>query len=135
MADSHNTPHVDMMRSPLGRARGYGAAQVGLGHWWAQRVTSVALVPLSLWFVCAVIRLEGASRADVAHWLAGPLPMVLMLVTLATLFYHLQLGISVIIEDYVHHEAMKVASGMLVKAVCLLLALVGMVSVLRLGLT
>ena len=60
-------PHVAVMRSPLGRARGLGSARAGSGHWWAQRLTSIALVPLTLWFICAVLRLEGATRVEVAE--------------------------------------------------------------------
>ena len=60
-------PQLDIMRSPLGRARGLGAAKAGAAHWWAQRLTAIALVPLTLWFLCSVIRLLGATRDDVAR--------------------------------------------------------------------
>jgi succinate dehydrogenase / fumarate reductase membrane anchor subunit len=127
-------PHVDMMRSPLGRARGLGPARRGSHHWWAQRLTSVALVPLSLWFICAVIRLEGASRGDVAAWMSGPLPIVLTIALVAGTFYHLQLGLQVIIEDYVHNEALRLASVLVIKGATFLLALACVISALRLGL-
>ena len=126
-------PHVAVMRSPLGRARGLGSARAGSGHWWAQRLTSIALVPLTLWFICAVLRLEGATRVEVAEWLSGPLPIVLMISLVLATFYHLQLGLQVVIEDYVHHEWLRLGSVLLIKAAAFLLALACIVSVLRLG--
>jgi succinate dehydrogenase / fumarate reductase, membrane anchor subunit len=127
-------PHVDMMRSPLGRARGLGSARAGSAHWWAQRMTALALVPLSLWFICAAIRLEGAGRADVADWLHAPVPIVLMICLVIATFYHLQLGLRVVIEDYLQDDALRLASLLLIKAAAFVLALAGIVSVLHLGL-
>lgn len=129
-----NAPQLDMMRSPLGRARGLGSARAGSAHWWAQRLTALALVPLSLWFICAAIRLTGASRADVAVWLHRPVPLVLMLCLVIATFYHLQLGLQVVIEDYVHKDALRLASTLLIKAAAFVLALACIVSVLALGL-
>lgn len=130
-----NTPHLDMMRSPLGRARGLGSARAGSAHWWAQRLTALALVPLSLWFICAAIRLTGASRDDVERWLHHqPVPLVLMLCLVIATFYHLQLGLQVVIEDYVHKDALRLASTLLIKAAAFVLALACIVSVLALGL-
>lgn len=127
-------PQVDIMRSPLGRARGLGAAKAGAAHWWAQRLTAIALVPLTLWFLCSVIRLLGATRDDVAYWMAGPLPIVLMIVLVIATFHHLQAGLQVVIEDYVHDDRLRIASILLVKGLSILLALACIVSVLRLGL-
>jgi succinate dehydrogenase / fumarate reductase membrane anchor subunit len=134
MSGSSRTPHVDIMRSPLGRARGLGSAKAGAVHWWAQRVTSIALVPLTLWFLCAMIRMIGATRDDVVSWIAGPLPIVLMIALVIATFHHLQLGLQVVIEDYVDNDALRVGSILLVKGLSLLLALACIVSVLRLGL-
>jgi len=128
-----NTPHLSVMRSPLGRARGLGSARAGSGHWWAQRLTSIALVPLTLWFICAAVRLEGASRVDVAEWMGSPLVIVLMISLVLATFYHLQLGLQVVIEDYVHHEWLRLGSILLIKGAAFLLALVCIVSALRLG--
>ena len=91
-------PQIDIMRSPLGRARGLGAAKAGAVHWWVQRLTSLALVPLTLWFLCAVIRLLGATRDDVVYWMAGPLPIVLLIALVIATFHHLQAGLQVVIE-------------------------------------
>ena len=104
MSGTSKTPQVDIMRSPLGRARGLGAARAGAAHWWAQRLTALALVPLTLWFLCAVIRMIGATRDDVVFWMAGPLPIVLMIALVIATFHHLQLGLQVVIEDYVHND-------------------------------
>jgi succinate dehydrogenase / fumarate reductase membrane anchor subunit len=128
------TPQVDIMRSPLGRARGLGAAKAGAVHWWMQRLTSLALVPLTLWFLCAMVRMIGSTRDDVVYWMAGPLPIVLMIALVIATFHHLQAGMQVVIEDYVTRDWLRIGSILLVKALCILLALACIVSVLRLGL-
>ncbi|MGC1409944.1 MAG: succinate dehydrogenase, hydrophobic membrane anchor protein [Acetobacteraceae bacterium] len=127
-------PHIDIMRSPLGRARGLGSARAGATHWWAQRLTSLALVPLTLWFICAMVRMIGATRDDVVSWMAGPLPIVLLTALVIATFHHLQAGLQVVIEDYVHRDWLRVGSILVIKAIALLLALACIVSTLRLGL-
>jgi len=134
MASPPKTPHIDIMRSPLGRARGLGSAHAGATHWWGMRLTSLALVPLTLWFICAALRMTGATRAEVGAWLSSPLPLVLMLALIAATFYHLQLGVQVVIEDYVHREGTKLAAVLLVKAACVVLALACIVAALKIGL-
>jgi succinate dehydrogenase / fumarate reductase membrane anchor subunit len=122
------------MRSPLGRARGLGAARAGAHHWWLMRLTSLALVPLSLWFLCAMIRMIGATRDDLVSWMAGPLPIVLMIALVIATFHHMQAGLQVVIEDYIDDHRLRIGSILLVKGLSLLLALACIVSVLRLGL-
>jgi succinate dehydrogenase / fumarate reductase membrane anchor subunit len=134
MPDTRTTPHVDMLRSPLGRARGLGSARSGSKHWWAQRLTSIALVPLTLWFIWSMLRLAGASQTDVADWLASPVRLALLLALIAATFHHLQLGMQVVIEDYVPQEGVKLAAVLAVKGLCILLALVCAMSALALGL-
>ena len=134
MSGTAKPPQVDIMRSPLGRARGLGAAKAGAAHWWAQRLTSIALLPLTLWFLCAAVRMIGATRDDVVFWMAGPLQIVLMITLVIATFHHLQLGLQVVIEDYVENHWLRIGSIMLVKGLSLLLALACIVSVLRLGL-
>jgi succinate dehydrogenase / fumarate reductase membrane anchor subunit len=128
------SPHLDIMRSPLGRARGLGSAKAGAEHWWLQRITAIALVPLTLWFLCGMVRMLGATRDDVVSWMAGPLPIVLMIALVVATFHHLQAGLQVVIEDYVDHAWLRVGSILLVKGLSLLLALACIISVLRLGL-
>ncbi len=88
------------IRTPMARALGLGSAKSGTEHWWMQRVTAVALVPLTLWFVLAVLGLEGLDHGTVTAWIAQPLTAVLLLLLVATLVYHSFLGTQVVIEDY-----------------------------------
>ena len=134
MARSNAAGHK-ILRSPLGRARGLGAARSGFGHWWAERVTSVALVPLTLWFVYAVLHLSGRPRAEVAHFAANPVNAALLLALVLITFHHMQLGLQVVVEDYVHAERAKIASLLAIKGAALLLALACSVSVLKLALS
>jgi succinate dehydrogenase / fumarate reductase membrane anchor subunit len=122
------------MRSPLGRARGLGAAKSGLHHWWGQRLTAIALLPLSLYFVVSVLILSGADRAQMAAYLGEPWNAVLFLCLIVALFYHLALGVQVVIEDYVNNEAQRMAGIMAVKAACWFCGLACAVSVLKLAL-
>lgn len=120
------------MRSPLGRARGMGAAKSGVGHWWAQRVTAVALLPLALYFVASVLLLEGADQAAMLRYMAEPWNGVLFIALIATLFYHLHLGLQVIIEDYIYHEGKRLAALLASRAVVVLFGLLALLSVLKL---
>jgi len=123
-----------MLRSPLGRARGLGAAHAGTAEWWGHTLSSIALVPLTLWFICAMVRMEGASRDDLAAWLSHPVPLVLMLVTLVTTFYHMRHGLEGVINDYIHQPVAHLCMLLAVKTVTVLLCLACIISVLRLGL-
>ncbi|MFO1127475.1 MAG: succinate dehydrogenase, hydrophobic membrane anchor protein [Rhodospirillales bacterium] len=96
------------MRTSLGRVRGLGSAQEGVGHWWAQRLTAIALVPLCIWFVCAVISLNGADYLAYSHWIGQFGNALLMILTVLVLFYHAALGMQVVIEDYVSGEGARI---------------------------
>ena len=89
------------MRSTLGRARGMGAAHSGMHHWRVERVTAIALVPLTVWFIYAVLHLLGAPQAAVHRFVANPVNTVLLLATVAMTFHHMQLGLQVVMEDYI----------------------------------
>lgn len=121
------------LRSPLGRVRGLGSAKEGVGHWWAQRVTSVALVPLVLWLVVSLIGLIGADHGAFTAWVRQPLNAVLMTLLLVAGFHHLQLGLQVVIEDYLHHEGARIAAILIVKFAAALLGLCGIFSVLKIA--
>lgn len=123
----------ERLRSPLGRAIGLGSAKEGVEHWWAQRVSAVALIVLGLWFVASVIALAGADHARVAAWLHGPLAAILTILLLAAVFYHSALGLQVVIEDYVHSEWVKISALVAVRFVCLALAVAGIFAVLRIA--
>ena len=95
------------LRSPLGRARGLGSAKEGTGHFWAQRVTAIALIPLTFLFVVIIFAFIGADHARAVALMGNPLVAVTMLLFIGAGFYHMQLGMQVVIEDYIHHEAVK----------------------------
>jgi succinate dehydrogenase / fumarate reductase membrane anchor subunit len=122
----------DSLRTPLARVTGLGAAKDGTHHWWLQRLTAIALVPLSVWLVASLVSLVGAERAVVVAWLGHPLAAVLMLLILGTGFYHLKLGMQVVIEDYVHTEWLKVSCLVLNAFACIFLAAASMLAVLKL---
>lgn len=136
MAGKHNSGplHINVMRSELGRVRGLGAAKSGVHHWWAERWTSIALIPLTLWFVWSVIRLLGVPHEVVVDWMGSPITITLMLALVLTTFHHMQLGLQVVIEDYVHVEMTRFALLLAVKGVTAFLALLCVISILRLGL-
>jgi succinate dehydrogenase / fumarate reductase membrane anchor subunit len=119
------------MRSDLGRARGLGSAKEGVHHWWAQRLTAAALVPLTLWFIVGVVGLSGASHAAAIDWIASPVSVVLLALLIVATFHHAQLGVQVVIEDYVHSEGRKVVLIVLVKGAAILLGLISLVAILR----
>jgi succinate dehydrogenase / fumarate reductase, membrane anchor subunit len=122
------------MRSPLGRAIGLGSAKEGVGHWWAQRMTALALVPLALWFVIVIIQLAGADRALFVDWLRHPLPAVLLVLLLIATFYHGALGLQVVIEDYLENEALRLGLLIVMRLASISLAALGIFAVLKLSL-
>ncbi len=124
-----------IMRSMLGRARGLGSAKSGTAHWWAQRVTAFALLPLVLWFVCSAIRLAGMPRAAVVAWASHPVVATLLAALLLASFHHMQLGLQVVIEDYIHSEKPRLAWLLVMKAITTLFGLAGLIAVLKLAIS
>ena len=124
MFASHN------LRSPLGRARGLGAAKEGLHHWWGQRVTALALIPLTVWFVASIVGLAGSGYEEFVLWLGTPCNATAMILFLAVAFHHAQLGMQVVLEDYVSHHGWRIASIIVVKFICYGLAALSIVSTL-----
>jgi succinate dehydrogenase / fumarate reductase, membrane anchor subunit len=122
------------MRSPLGRAIGMGSAKQGVEHWWLQRITALALVPLALWFVIAVIRLAGADVDTMRDWVGHPLPAVVLALLLIATFWHASLGLQVVIEDYVHTELAKLGLVIVVRLACFAVAVAGIFAVLSMAL-
>jgi succinate dehydrogenase / fumarate reductase membrane anchor subunit len=121
------------MRSPLGRAVGLGSAKEGVEHWWLQRITAVALVPLGLWFVIAIIRLVGADVENVRDWVGSPLPALLLVLLLIATFYHAALGLQVVVEDYVHAELTKLGLLIVVRLACFAFAVAGILAVVSMA--
>ncbi|MEE8505847.1 MAG: succinate dehydrogenase, hydrophobic membrane anchor protein [Kiloniellales bacterium] len=118
------------MRTPLGRALGLGSAKEGVGHWWAQRMSALALVPLTVWFVASLVAMAGADYFAIRDWIGSPVVAGLLVLVIVATFYHTALGLQVIIEDYVHHPAMKFAGLLAVNAAAAVLALTGVLAVL-----
>ncbi|NDG49606.1 MAG: succinate dehydrogenase, hydrophobic membrane anchor protein [Rhodospirillales bacterium] len=124
-----------VMRTPLGRVRGLGSAKSGTHHWWMQRVTSIALLPLTLWFVVSMLSLAGASYAQTRAFLAWPVNAVLMLALIGLTFHHIAAGLQVVVEDYVRKEMQRIAALLVIKGGCWLMALVCAFAVLRVAFT
>jgi succinate dehydrogenase / fumarate reductase, membrane anchor subunit len=120
------------MRSPLGRAIGLGSAKEGVGHWWAERVSAVALVPLTLSFVASIIAHTHSDYATFIAWLRTPAATILIILLQLALFYHAALGLQVVIEDYVHSGA-KFAALVIVRLSCFALTVAGIVATLRIA--
>ena len=122
------------LRSDLGRARGLGSAKEGVQHWWMQRLTAIALVPLSLWFVAGLVFLTDVDHATAIQWLGSPVTLGLMSLFLIALIYHAVLGLQVVIEDYIHAKAAKLILLLFVQFAGIALAVTGIVSMLVIAL-
>jgi succinate dehydrogenase / fumarate reductase membrane anchor subunit len=120
------------MRSPFARAIGLGSAKEGVGPWWAERVSAVALIPLTLWFAASIIVHTGSDYTAFVAWLREPLVATLMILLLIALFHHTALGLQVVIEDYIHSGA-KFAAVIAVRLGCFALAIAGFVATLRIA--
>lgn len=121
------------LRSPLGQVLGLGSAKSGHQHWWGQRLSATALVPLGLWFVFSVVGLASTDYWAVAAWVGEPLHAILLILLLVTLLYHSALGVQVVIEDYVHHAPARVIVLVLVQFIHIALAVAGIYSVVTLS--
>lgn len=125
--------HHDPLRSPLSKARGLGSAKSGFSHWWLQRLSALALIPLSIWFMCNVLNiLIQADRFAISLWLEQPFNTLLLSLMLVALFLHAKLGVQVVIEDYVHRESRKIAALILNNFFFIALAAISLLSVFKL---
>jgi succinate dehydrogenase / fumarate reductase, membrane anchor subunit len=123
------------LRSPLSRVTGLGSAGDGVGHWWLQRVTSVALIPLTLWFVISVLGQELSSYTAMHAWLGNLWHATFTLLLVIATAWHSQLGLQVFIEDYVHGHGAKITALLTSKFIHLLAAAAAIIAILRLALT
>jgi succinate dehydrogenase / fumarate reductase membrane anchor subunit len=121
------------LRSPMGRALGLGAAKKGVSHWWSQRVTAVALVVLTLWFVASLLRFDDFNHKVVTSWIGEPLNAVLLSLLVATAAYHSLLGVQVVVEDYVANKGWKIVTMLLLNFIHVALAALGIFAVLRIA--
>lgn len=119
------------LRSPMGRVLGLGSAKDGTAHWWAQRVSAVALIPLTLWFAISLLTLPALDYGTVRLWLSIPLSSLLAVLLVAVLTYHSYLGITVVIEDYVHSAGSKLLSLLLLRFLHVLVGGAGIFAILR----
>lgn len=126
---------VQQFRTPLSRARGLGAARHGVGHFITERVSGLALVPLTLWGAYAALKLIGADQHTVAAWIGQPLNAVLSSLLLIAALIHLSNAMQVVIEDYVHRFTSKSALVIGNLFVCVLAGAVGVFSILKVALT
>ncbi len=124
---------TDRMRTPLGQVYGLGSAREGAKEWWSMRLSSVALIPLSLWWVIEIICHAGSDYLGFRAWVASPLTAILLILTIAATFYHAAHGIQEVVEDYVHHEGAKLATLVAVRFACVALAVAGVFSVLAIA--
>lgn len=121
------------MRSRLGKVKGLGSAHHGVAHWWQQRVTSVALIPLSIWFVASLIStLLSPNVIHVAEWFSSPLNSMFTILLIIVTFIHAKLGAQVVIEDYIKCPVTKYSSLLLNSFLCYALAAISILAVLKL---
>jgi len=120
------------MRSPLGRALRLGSAKTGVEQWWRERVSALALVPLTVWFAASLIAHTGSDYAGFIVWLRMPITSFLMVLLLVGLFYHTALGLQVVIEDYVH-SGLKTFALLGMRFGCCGLAVAGILATLRIA--
>jgi succinate dehydrogenase / fumarate reductase, membrane anchor subunit len=119
------------LRSPLGRVLGAGSARDGTVHWWAQRLSAVALLPLTLWFFWSLLLLPSLDYATVHTWLSVPFSALLAVLLVAVTAYHSYLGTNVVVEDYVHAHAAKLFLLVLLRFLYVLCAGAGIFAILR----
>jgi succinate dehydrogenase / fumarate reductase, membrane anchor subunit len=120
------------LRSPLGRVLGLGTAKQGAKHWWSQRVTAIGLALLGAWFIASLLCLKDLDYSTVTEWIRRPFDAALLSLFVATLAYHSQLGVQVVIEDYVH-GATKTVSIVLSSFFHVVIGVLGVISVLRIA--
>jgi succinate dehydrogenase / fumarate reductase, membrane anchor subunit len=119
-------------RSPLSRARGLGSAKSGVHHWWIQRLTAIALIPLVVWFAISLVMLSGADYAVVRAWIGSPMVMVLLILTIGIGLHHGQLGLQVVWEDYTD-GGLRVVMIVLTKFIAVVFGLGAIVAIMRIG--
>ena len=121
------------LQSDLGRVKGLGSSKSGTSHWWAQRVSALALIPLTLWFVYSAMKFIGMDLFAFRAWLNEPGSVLLLSLFLIALFYHMQLGLQVVIEDYVHGEKNKIFLLLINKFAAALFAISSLVAIIQIA--
>jgi succinate dehydrogenase / fumarate reductase membrane anchor subunit len=119
------------LTSPLARVRGLGSAKQGTEHFWQQRVTAILLAPLMLWLVISLLGLDLQDYGAIVLWMRTPLNTLLLLTLVVTACHHGQLGVQVVIEDYIHDDWQKVTCLIIVKFLAILAGLASILAILR----
>jgi succinate dehydrogenase / fumarate reductase membrane anchor subunit len=122
------------LRTPLGKVLGLGSAKDGTGHFWGQRLSGVGLLILGLWFIDAILTIPGFTHAEALSFIGAPLNGVLLLLLVVTMSYHSSLGVQVVIEDYVHGHALKLASLIISRFAHTFLAVAAIYAIIKIGL-
>lgn len=130
MADAAQKAPRPSLRSNIAKARGLGSAKEGVAHWWMQRLTAIALIPLGIWLVASLVCLAGADHAQISQWLTAPFTLGALALTLLTAFYHAVLGLQVVVEDYVHGHAAKLTLIILIQFAAFGLATAAIIALL-----
>ncbi len=120
------------LRSPLSKVKGLGSAKEGTGHFWHQRLTALLLIPLVLWFGFSLAAMP-VDHAMLVAWIEKPWVTVSLVLLVAVVFYHAQLGLQVVIEDYVSSHARRVATLLLANLLCLVSGTIGVISILKIS--
>ena len=123
------------LRSPLRRVLGLGSAGAGTDHWMGQRLSAVALVPLTLWFAITLLTLPALDFQSVNAWSASPLHAILLVLLVVALVYHSSLGTQVVVEDYIHTPGTHTVVLALLRLIHIALAVAGVFAVLRVAIT
>lgn len=119
------------MQSDLGRVRGLGSAKSGSAHWWTQRVTAAANLPLGIWFILSILAGHASTFDSVRTWLSSYFHSTMMILLIISVSWHFVLGLQVVIEDYVHNRKTEIVSLLLIRAVAAFMAVAAIISVLR----
>jgi succinate dehydrogenase / fumarate reductase membrane anchor subunit len=122
------------LRNPLAQVRGLGSAKQGSHHWIAQRLTAILLAPLSIWFLVAVLGVAAGGYAEARSFVAQPLNACLIAAFVLALFYHAQLGLQVVVEDYVHIPWLELTLQIGIKFACFLAAIASLLAIVRISL-
>jgi succinate dehydrogenase / fumarate reductase membrane anchor subunit len=122
------------LRSPLAKVKGLGHSSDATQHFWRQRLTAIALIPLTLWFCFSIALLPNATHTSIIHWLQTPFNSVMMILVVLLSFYHANLGLHVIIEDYIAHHGYRLAAIICIKFISYFMMLLGVYSILTVAL-
>lgn len=121
------------LRTPLSQVKGLGSAKEGTGHFWIQRLTAIALVPLVLWLGFSIASLPGMDYVSIREWISSPFTSILLILFVITGFYHAKLGLQTVIEDYIDNHSTRTVMIIVVSFLAAILAVTGVFSILRIA--